>query len=148
MTPEQTKSAYQRVCEQECEWCAKGIPMNESNVHITGVAGRNAVICTAPTKDSLIERQAAKIAAMQAALAKGGHADDCNLSHNHGPECPECRVAVCNCYLSCLSDDVERGKELLGAKDRLELSRVNVGNWKARVLEAEAELKRLKVESK
>lgn len=59
-------STYQRICEQECEWCAKGSPIDESGRHwnpaefvhdfnLYSVKFREAPICTAPTKDAVID---------------------------------------------------------------------------------------------
>lgn len=83
MTPEQTKSAYQRACEQECELCAKGVTRTENGgyYHRYGENGGYAGACTAPSKEAFMERQAAQIAAMQSALAKAlpklGHGLKC-----------------------------------------------------------------------
>jgi hypothetical protein len=77
----------------------------------------------------------AKIAGLEAALAKVGHAHNClsrtpvcdncgqEYAYHYGQECsssydmglwkPSHETQPCNCYLSTLSDAVERGKKLL-----------------------------------
>ena len=149
MTPEQTKSAYQRVCEQECEWCAKGSSRTQDYSggfhHADMFTKYSWVACTAPSKDAFMERQVDQIAAMQAALAKAPHQGHCPVykdkrictrcgetwDNHYGTSCRSSHdleqwtpgvPAPCNCYLSTLSDDIERGKELLGA---VEASRYN-----------------------
>jgi len=156
MTTEQTKSPYQLACEQECENCRTGYFLDQAGSHrVPETWGETSYEqCTAPSKDAFMERQAAQLAAMQAALAKAGHARDCQVqTEAHCANCHKiltrhfghgfsdgfsaewndrCRddrgrpettswspipPLPCNCYLSTLSDDIERGKELLGAKN-------------------------------
>lgn len=115
MTPEQTKSAYQRVCEQECRFCKKYIPRIEPTAGTPQAMHRfeyatsmdDDFPCTAPSKESFMERQAAQIAAMQSALAIGGHGIQCAKYPDSSIDLP------CGCHLSTLSDSIARGRELL-----------------------------------
>lgn len=64
---------YRDICKAECEWCAKGMQRvqfsgSTSSYHLTGVGSQNpSPLCTAPTKDEVIERQAKHIAKLEEA---------------------------------------------------------------------------------
>lgn len=72
------ESTYQRICKQECEWCATGWPF----VQVIGRIGAGRVhrvgdgistqykSCTAPIKDDVIEWQAKEIAELRAAVTE------------------------------------------------------------------------------
>ena len=62
-----TKSAYQRRCEETCQWCAIGAILSLWNNRWH--AGDVQEECTAPTLEEFCEEQAARIAELEEQLA-------------------------------------------------------------------------------
>lgn len=59
-------TTYERICRERCQWCAAGKMICEKNPKFHW-AGLNAELCTAPTRDEVIEQQAEHIAELEMA---------------------------------------------------------------------------------
>lgn len=72
---ENSMTTYERICREECEWCAKGV-CRENGVHYgNGGFGAGVVSygpCTAPPKGEVIERLAKEVESCKAVLALAG----------------------------------------------------------------------------
>ncbi len=56
------ESTYDRIRKERCEWCRTGIP-SYLGLHYRGDYGE---VCTAPSRDQVIEEQAAEIERLKA----------------------------------------------------------------------------------
>lgn len=61
-------TTYERICRERCQWCVKDFLTSHGHTrHWDARTGVDVGICTAPTRDELIEQQAKRIAELEAA---------------------------------------------------------------------------------
>lgn len=80
------ESAYRKICEKECQWCAKGSLRNEFHwSHCTGtrVVNNGHRIenvfqpCTASTRDEVIDQLTSALERAEKVARRGKHGADC-----------------------------------------------------------------------